>query len=124
MGAQKSIGGSTFVGMTRNTGHRYCAELIWQASRDFVTPKPGSSKLFNHSHCKVYFKHFIRIRHTWVMLNKLCKMRLEMRLDDTLARDSFGFQSKKNNVYKNYKIITETVYCEKINYDNKRFIFS
>ena len=44
MGAQKSIGGSTFVGMTRNTGHRYCAELIWQASRDFVTPKLGSNR--------------------------------------------------------------------------------
>ena len=42
MGAQKSIGGSTFVGMTRNTGHRYCAELIWQSSRDFITPKLGS----------------------------------------------------------------------------------
>ena len=32
MGAQKSLGGSTFVGMTKNTGHRYCAELIWKAN--------------------------------------------------------------------------------------------
>ena len=48
MGAQKSIGGSTFVGMTRNTGHRYCAELIWQSSRDFVTPKLGSNGSGNH----------------------------------------------------------------------------
>ena len=32
MGAQKSLGGSTFLGMSKNTGHRYCAELIWKAN--------------------------------------------------------------------------------------------
>ena len=34
----------TFVGMTKNTGHRYCAELIWDTNYDFVTPKTCASK--------------------------------------------------------------------------------
>ena len=45
-GAQKSVINSTFVGMTRNTGHKYCANLNRpSAGRDFVTVADCGSKL-------------------------------------------------------------------------------
>ena len=44
-GAQKSVINSVFVGMTRNTGHKYCANMNRRsAGRDFITTADCGSK--------------------------------------------------------------------------------